>query len=911
MPLLGREQELAVLDELLDHIDERGGALLIRSEAGLGKSALLDEAERRATRLGMTVLRTAGVPSESQMAFAGLHRLLRPHLTKIANLPGPQAAALSSAFGLSNGAAPDLFLIALAALDLLADAAADSPLLLIVEDAHWLDADTSEVLAFVARRLDMEPIAVLFAVRDGHLSRLDEARLPELRLASLGETDSERLLDAHAPRLAPDVRRRLLDAAGGNPLALLELPRAASEQRNGSSALTPVPITDTLERAFSERASVLPEATRAVLLVAALDEGGSLDAVLEAASVVEGRPVGAGELGPAEATGLVELGDAGVRFRHPLVRAAIDRAAVQSAKHAAHAALAEAHASDPDRSVWHRAASRAGPDPQVSSELEEAAARALRRGAPAVAAAALERAAQLTADPAVRGGLLLRAAEMEFELGRADLAQQLLAQARPLELGRPERARLALLLEEADADGWSGPRRVASVAAIASGLVRADEPERALRSLLTVARSCWWGNPTQETRDLVVGAAEQLELPEDHPALLAVLACTDPVRQGAHVIERISRMAPDAGGDPAAMHLVGTAATAVWAFDISLGFLGVAVDGLRVQGRLGLLAQALVSQSWAALHLAKATLAESAADEAARLARETGQPRWAVAAEMVQATVAGERGDLDRVDALTSRGEAELLPVGAQPMLALVQFARGRCAVAHQQYQDGYDHLKRVLDPGDVAYHPFVGAWGFADLVEAAAQIGKRDQAERHLAELEALATTTHGPYLRATLAYAKPLLAPDDEAEQLYQAALGSGLLEWPCYRTRMLLAYGRWLRRQRRVAESRAPLRAAKAGADALAFDGLAESARQELRASGETSRRRAPDVRDQLTPQELQIAQLVAEGLSNREIGQRLYLSHRTVASHLYRMFPKLGITSRAQLAQALAAASVSPR
>jgi DNA-binding CsgD family transcriptional regulator len=278
---------------------------------------------------------------------------------------------------------------------------------------------------------------------------------------------------------------------------------------------------------------------------------------------------------------------------------------------------------------------------------------------------------------------------------------------------------------------------------------------------------------------------------------------------------------------------------------------------------------------------------------------------------MVQATVAGERGDFERADALADRAEAELLPVGAQAMLALVQFARGRGAVAHQRYRDGLEQLERVLDPGDVAYHPFVGAWGLSDVIEAAAHVGERERAERHLAELEALADTTNGTFLRATLAYAKPLLASDAEAEELYRAALGGDLVNWPCHRTRMLLAYGRWLRRQRRVSDSRGPLRAAKAGADALAFDGLAASARQELRAAGETSRLRAPDVRDRLTPQELQIAQLVAEGLSNREIGLRLYLSHRTVGSHLYRMFPKLGIASRAQLANALADASLIPR
>ena len=904
--LFGREHETAVLAAMLESIGERGAALVLSGGAGIGKSALLAEAERRAGDLAIGVLRTAGVPSERRMAFAGLHRLLAPHIDGIPDLPGPQAAALSSAFGLNAGAAPDLFLIALAALDLLADAAAKGPLLLIVEDAHWLDADSFDVLAFVARRLDLEPIALLFALRDGHRSRLDEARLPELRLTSLDVTASARLLESYVPTLTPQLRRAVLDAADGNPLALLELPRAiTSDTLGGSLPRTPVPITDRLERAFSERLSGLPDSSRALLLVTAAGDGGDLTEILRAASAIEGTPVTAAELGPAEAAGLVELGDAGVRFRHPVVRAAIYRAATTSARQAAHAALADAHTADSDRSVWHRAASLAGTDEHVASQLEAAAARALHRGAPAVAAAALERAAQLTADPAARGGRLLRAAEMEFELGRSDLALHLLAQARPLDLPEAGRARLALLAEAADEDSWSSAPRVGSFAEIASEMASSAEPEHALFALLTVAKSCWWGNPTQETRDLVVAAAEGIDVPDDSPALLAILGVTDPVKRGAHVLERISRIAPDTRGDPAAMHLLGTVATTVWAFDLSLGFLGAAVDGLRAQGRLGLLAQALVSQAYAALHCAKGTLALSAADEAARLARETGQSRWALAAELVQATVAVERGDFATAHAIADRVEAEFLQIGAQAMLALVQFVRGRGAVAHQSYAEGYDHLRRVLDPADLAYHPFVGSWALADLIEAAAYVGRTEEANAHLAALESLAAKTSGPLLRAQLGYARPLLAGDEDAEALYQVALSSDLSSWPCYRGRLLLAYGRWLRRQRRVAESRAPLRAARESFDALAFDGLAERAREELRASGETSRSRKPDARDQLTAQELQIAQLTADGLSNREIGQRLYLSHRTVGSHLYRIFPKLGISSRGQLAEALAA------
>jgi DNA-binding CsgD family transcriptional regulator len=908
--LFGRERERALLSNLFENVGAHGGSLLIRGEAGIGKSALLAEAKRRADQLGMPVLSTSGAPFEAQMPFAGLQRLLRPVMHEIDALPEPQSEALSVALGVSAGPAPDIFLIALAALNVVAARAGEAPLLLVIDDAHWLDAATWDVLAFIARRVEMEPIALLFAARDGPATHLDKTGLRELRLETLDDASANALLDARAPELTSELRRRVLNEAGGNPLALVELPRALDSKDLGElPATAPLPLTERLERAFAGRVSELPAATRLLLLVAALDEGADLSEILAAASLVEHRPTTVEDLAPAEAAGLVSVNGEAVRFRHPLVGAAISQAAALSVRQSAHRALAETYVTDPDRSVWHRAAALMGPDEQVAADLNAAAERALRRGAPAGAAAALERAAQLSDPASSRGRLLVRAAEIEFELGRSDLALRHVAEAKSLKLGQEERTRLMLMLEASDDDSWSGAARVAALAEMANEMTSANGPALALKSLLTVAVGCWWGNPTQETRDLVVAAVERLQVAEDDPARLAVLAWADPVKRGALVIDRISQMTPDATGDPAALHLVGTAATAVWAFDLSLGFLSGAVDGLRAQGRLGLLAQALVSRSWAAFHLAKETLAVSAADEAARLARETGQSRWALAADLARAAVASERGDFETAGALADHAETELLPIGAHGMLSLVQFARGRGAVAHQLYSDGFDHLKRILDPSDVAYHPFVGAWALSDLVEAAAFSGNIDRARLYLQRLESLAAQTSGPFLRATLSYARPLLASDDKAEELYQAALSTGLSNWPCYRGRLLLNYGRWLRRQRRVADSRAPLRAARENFDALAFGGLAEAARQELRASGETSMRRTPDARDHLTPQELQIAQLAARGLSNREIGQRLYLSPRTVGSHLYRMFPKLGISSRSELGSVLSAAAPS--
>ncbi|MGY4768656.1 helix-turn-helix transcriptional regulator [Kribbella sp. CWNU-51] len=903
--LFGRDRELAVLSDLFENLGGHGGALLITGEVGIGKSALLAEAKRRAEQLGMSVLSTSGAPFEAQMPFAGLQRLLWPVMHEVSGLPEPQRVALSVAFGLSGGPTPDTFLVALAALNVVADRARESPLLLAVENVRWLDAATRDVLAFMARRVDTEPIVFLFAVRDEYATFLDDAGLRELRLETLDDASAKALLDTGAPRLDSELRRRVLNEAGGNPLALVELPRALdSKERSGLSTTAPLPLTRRLERAFAGRVSELPAATRSLLLVAALDDGSGLSEILAAASLVENRPVTVDDLAPAEAAGLVSVNREAARFRHPLMRAAISSTATLSVRQAAHQALAETCAADPERSVWHRAAELTRPDEEVAADLTAAAQRALRQGEPAWAAAALERAAQLTELASSRGHLLVRAAEIEFEIGRSDLARRHVAEAKALELGQEERTQLTFMLEACDQDSWSSADGLAALAELASEMTTANG--HALKSLLAVALGCWWGNPTQETRDLVVAAVERLPVAEDDPARLAVLAWADPVKQGAFVIDRISQLTPDATGDPVALHLVGAAASAVWAFDLALGFLTSAVDGLRAQGRFGLLAQALVSQSWAAIHLAKETLALSAADEAARLARETGQARWALAADLAIAVLAGERGDSEVALALADRAEKELLPIGPHAMLSLVQFARGRDAIAHQRYSVGFDHLRRILDRRDIAYHPFVGAWALADLVEAAACSGNIDKARLYLEQLESLAAATSGPFLRATLSYARPLLSPDDKAEELYQAALSADLSDWPCYRGRLLLNYGRWLRHQRRGADSRAPLRAAWENLDALAFGGLAEAARQELRASGETSMPRTPDARDHLTPQELRIAQLAAKGLSNREIGRRLYLSHRTIGSHLYRLFPKLGISSRSELAGVLSTA-----
>jgi ATP/maltotriose-dependent transcriptional regulator MalT len=515
---------------------------------------------------------------------------------------------------------------------------------------------------------------------------------------------------------------------------------------------------------------------------------------------------------------------------------------------------------------------------------------------------AFRRAAQLSEDAPSRGRRLQRAAMTAFGSGYPQLGEDLLRAAESLELAADLRTWVAYERETFTGGAWSGATMVDSFVGLAERMRAAGHTGTALDALLSIAMRCYWGNPSARTRAAVIAAAEKLPLPGTDPGLLLILASADPVRLGALVNIRVGGISLDET-DPAGMFLAGLAAGSVWSWDRSLPLLEAGVNGLRRQGRLGLLVQALVTQAWAALHSSRIPAALSAADEAARLAPETGQGHWAHAARLVQAVVAAAGGNADAAAAMTQESESGYRAIGATPNLGLVLFARGRGAVVNQRYAEGLGYLRRILDPADPAHHPYVGMWGLGDLVEAAAHIGDLDAARAYLDQLESLAAATSGSLLLAAAAYARPLVAAGDDAEQLYQAALADGLANWPDYRARMLLRYGEWLRRRRRAAESRAPLREARDSFDALGLASLAERARLELRAAGESSSRRDPRPWDELTPQELQIARMAADGMSNREIGQQLYISHRTVSAHLYRLFPKLGITSRSQLHAAI--------
>ena len=855
--LYGREQELSVLENQIRRLGEgRGGALVIAGGPGSGKSALIDAAARIALTMDgqATVLRTAGVRSEATIEFAGLHRLLQPVLDLAGDLPPSRQRPLDLAFGVADCPDADRLGAGLATLDLVAKAAAGHPLVLVIDDAQWLDESSRVTLGLAARRLDRLPVLMLAA---GNLNPFGDAAVAELELTGLDNNNARALLNERWPGLSAYVREQVLAVATGNPLALTELPASPAVARNHAPLPRPIELTTRLEQAFTAQAAGLPAATGWILLVLAAEEKAAPREVIRAAAKASGTDIKMGALWPAVRAGLADVGRTRLTFSHQLHRLAIYQAAGPERRLAAHAAVADVLGDRDDRRVWHLAAATLGPDETIAAELDRAASRAERRGAVALAAAAMERAAELG-----DGGRRLRPLRVWAE--------------------------------------WAAEAKIGALIATADRMRADGHPLLAAESLHAAALRCWWGTPDRQTRAAVCAAAERTGLPLNEPAVLAVLACADPIRRGAEVTRVIAELEPDAA-DPAGMYLIGSAAGAVWSYDLASGFLDVAVGGLRALGNRALLTQALVAQAWTGVHLADGPLALSAANEAGRLARETGQRRWAIGAQFARAAVTAQGGDLDAAEALCGAAES-MLPPGHDPMLALSHYVRGHGAVASQQYERGAESLARIRDRADPARHPFIGTWGLADLTEALVQVSDLTAARDSLAELEELARVTSGSLLRAQASYARPLVAGADGS--VFRQAIEHDLAGSPCYRGRMQLRYGRWLRRRRQVAESRGPLRAARDSFDALGLVGLAEHARQELRAAGETSRRREPEAWDQLTARELQIARLASEGMSNRDIGRELCISHRTVGYHLQRIFPKLAITSRSQLHASLA-------
>ena len=904
--LFARDQELEFLDRLLTRGAGAGGSLVIHGEPGVGKSFLLDAARSRAAARGSRVISVTGIECETRLPYAGLHQLLRPLIDGIRELPPPQREAIEVALGISDGAVPELFLLGLATLTLLSESASRQPLLAIADDAHWLDQPTLEVLAFVGRRLEADAIVLLAVVRDGITTPLDAAELPRLELRPLDPESARALLEMHAPELAPSVVERVLSFAEGNPLALVELPRALGLDSRGArlEMSEPLALTARLKQTFASRLTGMPTETRIMLLISAVNDSDAVAETFAAAALVLGEQPSVDALAPAVSANLIETTAGRLRFRHPLVRSAIAQTADPAERRRVHASLAQVLGDEPDRRTWHLAAAAVGIDEAVAEQLDEVAVRAERRGGLVVAANALERAAALSGSHARRGARLVRAAEVAVDVLPPELIERLLEEAGPVGLDVVDHGRLTLIRELVAPTAAGEPVSVRQLIGTAERVSAAGHDEFALKLLWVAATGAFHVDGDHSTRAQLVAACRRLSVPPDDPRLLATLALAAPITEAAVVIERCLGWAPGADADPDAMCLVGMALCTVGAAVLSTGFFTVAAERMREDGRVRPLARVLALRATAGFLLGNWPAADADAAEAEGFANETGEPVWAAAALSARALLAGARGERN-ADALATRAEEVALPIRARAALAMVQMARGLSALTAGRHDIAYHELRRMFDTSDLAYHSAKCGRAIGLLAEAAIQGGHQTEARVLLRDVALTIEQSASPWQRLSVRHAQALLADDEQSEKLFEAALAADLTRWPFERARLQLAYGAWLRRQRRAADSRAPLRAASDTFNALGAAPWSERARQELRASGEHSRHRSPETRDQLSPQEVQIAGMAASGLSNRAIGEKLYLSHRTVASHLYRIFPKLGITSRAQLPAALAA------
>jgi class 3 adenylate cyclase/DNA-binding CsgD family transcriptional regulator len=906
--LIGRERECRMLDRLLDAAREaRSGVLVLLGEPGIGKTALLEYA--RAQAEGMRVLQARGIASEAHVPFAGLLELLRPALGRLDRLPEPQASALGAALALRPGAASDRFAVGAATLSLLAAYADEAPLVLLVDDVHWLDVSSAEALLFAVRRLVVDPIAAITAAREGEPSPLVGADLPVLRLDGLDRDGAAELLGraTHEP-VPSETVERLHRASAGNPLALLELAPEAARLEGPPEA--PVPVSTTIARAFLRRVGALPERTRRILVLAAASDSGELAGFDRAAASLA---LDVGDLGPAESAGLVRFHEGSLEFRHPLARSAIYAEAPADERRAAHRALADALPDrDLDRRAWHLALAALGPDDAASAALEQAGVRARGRSAYAVAAATFERAARLAPDDDRRGRLLVDAAEAAWLAG-SDRADALLAEAGEL---APAGARLVRIEH---LRGHLAARRGPVMHGYEILLGAADhaaavDRELAVAILAEAVEAGFFGGAPREMLDAARRARDVL--PADASPRTVFLAETaegialilgGDADSGIRALRRaiaVAERATELRADPRLLSWLVIAPLFVRESEAGRALVDAAVETARARTALGVLPYllALIARDHAATdHWATA---EAEYDEAIRLAREAGQRTVLAMALAGLAWLEARRGrETDSRAHATEAREVcaelgvEVFDLWAIRALGELELALGRPAEAALRFEEQVDRL-RELGIGDIDVSPA------AELVETYLRLGHAEDAAAAADELERQARAKGQPWSLARAARCRGLLAGDAEFDGHFEKALALHTRTPDVFETaRTRLAYGARLRRARRRVRAREELRAALDIFDRLSAAPWAELARVELEATGETARRRDVSTLDALTPQELQIAQLLAAGKTTREAAAALFLSPKTVEYHLRHVYRKLGVGSRGELAAAL--------
>lgn len=904
MELIGRRAEREVIDQLVEVVcTGESRALVLYGEAGVGKSALLDYLVERAS--DCRVLYAAGVQSEMELAFAALHQLCSPMVDRLDRLPGPQCDALRTAFGMTAGPAPDRFLIGLAVLTLLSEVADEQPLICLVDDQQWLDQASAQVLAFVARRLVAESVGLVFAAR---VPGRDLADLPKLRVGGLADADARALLDTVLTGpLDARVRDQIVAETRGNPLALTELPRGrtAHQLAGGFGLPSAVRLSGSIEDNFRQRISALPEPTRMLLLLAAAEPAGDPALTWKAAAQLG---IDADAAAPAVDTGLVEF-DRRVRFRHPLARSAAYHSRSLQQRQQIHRALAEATdpLSDPDRRAWHLANAATKPDEEVAAELVRSAGRARARGGVAAAAAFLERATSLTVDPGRRAERALEAAAAKAEAGIFDAALDLIGIAEAGPLSDVQRARADLVRAQLAFVTNRGSDAPPLLLQAAKRLEQTDAAVSRATYLEALSAAMFAARLAAGCGVVEVARAAQQSPPPANPALPDLLLdglatyFTEGYEAGLPALRRVVSVGGlETPSDQGlrCLWLAGIVALHLWD-DESWDVLSKHhVEIARAVGALTDLPLALSSRAVMLLAAGELAAAESLIQEAETVTEATGD-RVAPHGALGLAAFRGRRAEASALIEATTR---DVMRRGEGIGLTIAEWAQALLNNGIGDYQTAMAAAQRAADhPADIG----VSGWATVELVEAAVRSGMTDAATGALHRVGEMTSASGTDWALGVEARSRALLSDGAEAEHLYRQAIELlGRTRMRAELARAHLLYGEWLRRERRRIDARAQLHTAHVMLDAMGMEAFAERARRELQATGETARKRLAAVaNEELTAQETQIARLARDGLSNPEIGARLYISPRTVQYHLRKVFAKVGISSRSQLDRVL--------
>ena len=909
---VGRNTERDVLDGLLARVREgESEALVIRGEAGIGKTALLRYTARQAS--GCRVAQLTGVEAEMELPFAGVHQLCAMLPDGLDALPAPQRNALGVALGLVAGEVPDRFLVGLAVLSLLSGVAAERPLLCLVEDAQWLDAASAQILGLVARRVRAESVAIVVAVREPAAEH-DFDGLRELRLEGLPEQDAGALLaSVVAGRLDSRVGDRIVAETRGNPLALLELPArmTAAELAGGFELPGAGGLPTHLESHYLRRIRELPEATQQLMLLAAAEPLGDPALVLRAGRRLD---IETSALAPATAAELLEIGTR-VQFRHPLVRSAIYRAAPLVRRQRVHAVLAEVSHSDDDadRRAWHRALAAAGPDEDVAAELEQSAGRAQARGGVAATAAFLQRAAALTPDPPRRGGRALAAAAASVQSGAFTTARGLLATAEAGPLDALQRARIDLLRAQLAFVSSRGTDAIPLLLAAARRLEPLDISV-ARETYIDAFSAALFGarlNGSVGVREVAEAARAAPRPPGGEPAsadllLDALVALADDYAKAVplcrEAVERLSGEKASAKDRLRWLWQGCVVALEIWEDEHASSLSRSSVEIARATGTLSELALALSARAPILVFCGDLAGAAATVSETASVEEATGIRSAPYGALMVSAWRGRPRETAELIETTEREAGARGEGIG----LAISAYARAVLSNGLGQYEDALAAAVSASEHREVVAEN----WGLTELVEPATRCARPDLAIDALNRLAAKAQATRTAWARGIEARARALLAEGADADRWFRTAidhLGRTHIRAELARTHLL--YGEWLRREGRRLDARAELNVAHELFMSMGMVAFSQRAAGELVATGEKRRRRIPETRDNLTPQERQVAELARDGLSNTDIGARLFLSPRTVEWHLRHVYSKLTIRSRRELGSALRASDSS--